>query len=260
MIDLNKKKGFTKQERNQLMLLGAGSTLITSAVFNLIVNGILKKRVSSFNLDLTSTLLTSSSSFGYMHLKKDDKGKYLGYGSLIGGAGSALINLAIGGQQDPEGEEAVGVGAIEKDFSSSSAEKTEEEIGKVLATEQLTEDFFFGEFQKNDPIPQEYLANVQELANNLQVLRNSLNARIDIISGYRSPRYNNRVGGAKNSQHLFAKASDIMVVGFTPSEVKRAIEKLISEGKMKEGGIGIYDSFVHYDIRGTRARWDSRTK
>jgi len=32
---------------------------------------------------------------------------------------------------------------------------------------------------------------------------------------------------------------------------------LIRAGKMKEGGVGLYVSqgFVHYDIRGTRARW-----
>ena len=27
-------------------------------------------------------------------------------------------------------------------------------------------------------------------------------------------------------------------------------------GKMKQGGLGLYDTFVHYDVRGTKARWD----
>ena len=26
---------------------------------------------------------------------------------------------------------------------------------------------------------------------------------------------------------------------------------------MKEGGVGLYNGFVHYDIRGTKARWDN---
>ena len=34
--------------------------------------------------------------------------------------------------------------------------------------------------------------------------------------------------------------------------------QLIKEGKMKEGGIGIYSTFVHYDVRGWKARWDRR--
>jgi hypothetical protein len=25
---------------------------------------------------------------------------------------------------------------------------------------------------------------------------------------------------------------------------------------MLQGGLGLYDSFVHYDIRGTKARWN----
>jgi len=27
---------------------------------------------------------------------------------------------------------------------------------------------------------------------------------------------------------------------------------------MKQGGLGLYDSFVHYDVRGVKARWDFR--
>jgi hypothetical protein len=33
------------------------------------------------------------------------------------------------------------------------------------------------------------------------------------------------------------------------------IENLIAQGKIIEGGVGIYPTFVHYDIRGTKARW-----
>jgi uncharacterized protein YcbK (DUF882 family) len=42
-----------------------------------------------------------------------------------------------------------------------------------------------------------------------------------------------------------------------PAEVAAVIERLIDEGKMEQGGIGVYDEdgFTHYDCRGTRARW-----
>ena len=33
------------------------------------------------------------------------------------------------------------------------------------------------------------------------------------------------------------------------------IERLIREGKMEDGGMGRYSTFVHYDVRGSRARW-----
>ena len=45
-----------------------------------------------------------------------------------------------------------------------------------------------------------------------------------------------------------------------PKKVYEAIEKLIDKGLMLEGGLGLYDTFVHYDIRGTQARWDKTTK
>jgi uncharacterized protein YcbK (DUF882 family) len=106
-------------------------------------------------------------------------------------------------------------------------------------------------------MPENVQKNIAELAKNLQVLRNKLKARITITSGYRSPEHNSspQVKGAKNSQHLLGTASDIQVAGFTPLQVAQAIERLISEGKMKQGGLKAYKSFTHYDIRGVRARW-----
>ena len=124
---------------------------------------------------------------------------------------------------------------------------------------KLTEHFSKHEFDSKDgaAMPLEVLKNVQELAVNLQVLRYYVGTAIDINSGYRSPKHNRSksVGGAKNSQHLLGNAADIVVTGKTPKEVKEIIEKLISEGKMKEGGLKAYPTFVHYDIRGTKARW-----
>lgn len=122
---------------------------------------------------------------------------------------------------------------------------------------KLTENFSLEEFKCKDGsnVPNEYLNNVIELAKNLQVLRDEIKKPITINSAYRSPKYNAKVGGAKNSQHLVAKASDLKVSGVTPRELANVIEKLIKEGKMKQGGIGVYNTFTHYDIRGTKARW-----
>ena len=43
-------------------------------------------------------------------------------------------------------------------------------------------------------------------------------------------------------------------------EDKTIIEDLIDFGVMLQGGLGLYDTFVHYDIRKTRARWDYSNK
>ena len=122
---------------------------------------------------------------------------------------------------------------------------------------KLTENFSLQEFQCKDgsDIPNNILPNIIELAKNLQVLRNYINKPITINSGYRSPRYNAKIGGVKNSQHVKGKAADIVVKGMTPREVALIIEGLIESGKIKQGGIGIYSNFTHYDIRGIKARW-----
>ena len=127
---------------------------------------------------------------------------------------------------------------------------------------QLTENFKLDEFTCRDgsPVPDEHLPNVTELCKNLQILREVLGKPIIVISGYRSPSYNTKIKGAKRSQHLLAKAADIIVPGMTSLEVRDTIIKLIKEGKMCKGGVGIYPTFTHYDIRGFNARWGSYKK
>ena len=54
------------------------------------------------------------------------------------------------------------------------------------------------------------------------------------------------------------RAADIVVKGMSPLAVHTTIELLIEKGDMLQGGLGLYEKkgFVHYDIRGTKARWD----
>ncbi len=122
---------------------------------------------------------------------------------------------------------------------------------------KLTKNFTRAEFDSKDGImmPQNVLSNVQKLATNLQVLRDHINRPVTINSGYRTPEYNKKVRGVSNSQHLFGTAADIRVQGMTPKQVYDVIETLIAQGKMKQGGLKAYPTFVHYDTRGTKARW-----
>ena len=98
--------------------------------------------------------------------------------------------------------------------------------------------------------------NMVKVANQLQILRNYIGKPITVNSAYRSQEYNASIGGAKNSQHIMGRAADIVVKGMSPLAVHTTIELLIEKGDMLQGGLGLYDSFVHYDIRGTKARWD----
>ena len=127
---------------------------------------------------------------------------------------------------------------------------------------KLTKNFNKSEFESKDgsDMPNEVFYNIQKVSNQLQFLRDYLGRSIVVNSAYRSPEHNAAIGGVKNSQHVLGKASDIVVNGLSTIEVYNAIEELINKGDMLQGGLGLYNSFVHYDIRGTKARWNNTTK
>lgn len=121
----------------------------------------------------------------------------------------------------------------------------------------MTKNFQISELECKDgtPVPAEFTANAEELLKNLQVLRDEIQKPIVINSGYRSPDYNKKIGGKPKSFHMKAMAADIKVVGMSPAKVFATIERLINEKRMKQGGLEQYPTFVHYDVRGRRARW-----
>jgi uncharacterized protein YcbK (DUF882 family) len=123
--------------------------------------------------------------------------------------------------------------------------------------DQLTTNFKLSEFRCHDgtDVPDELRDNVQELAENLQVLRDHVGVSVSIVSGYRTPAYNAKVEGATGSQHMKARAADITIAGMEPPQVCKLVKQLIDEGQMKQGGVGLYKGWVHYDTRGTAARW-----
>jgi uncharacterized protein YcbK (DUF882 family) len=126
----------------------------------------------------------------------------------------------------------------------------------------MTKNFKLKEFECNDgsKMPLEVYENVIKLANQLQFLRDYTGRPITINSAYRSPEHNAKVGGSKTSQHLLGKAADITIQSLKPAEVFMIIEELIDMGHMLQGGLGLYDTFVHYDIRKSKARWDYTKK
>lgn len=86
----------------------------------------------------------------------------------------------------------------------------------------------------------------------LEELREFFNAPITIKSGCRCAEYNKSIGGAKNSQHLYGRAADIVVKGVTPSSVYHKAKELLNE----TGGLGSYTTFTHIDTRTNGpARW-----
>lgn len=89
----------------------------------------------------------------------------------------------------------------------------------------------------------------------LELLENIRHAAGDvpvaIMSGYRCPEHNKAVGGAKSSQHMLGTAADIKIEGKTPKKVAEIAARFLAHS----GGIGIYPTFTHVDVRRNRARW-----
>ena len=101
--------------------------------------------------------------------------------------------------------------------------------------------------------------NLQRLAENLQVLRDHVRSSVIINIAYRPVWWEHQQGRSGTSQHCLGKASDIVVSGMTPDEVADTIELLIAEDKIEQCGLGRYNTFTHFDVRGYTARWDERT-
>jgi uncharacterized protein YcbK (DUF882 family) len=126
---------------------------------------------------------------------------------------------------------------------------------------KLTKNFSKSEFECKCgcDMPQYVLDNIKIVAEQLQIVRDKLNKVIKINSAYRCPKHNEMIGGAKNSQHKLGKASDIVINGMSPNGVFGFMNKLMALDMIKLGGLGQYNTFTHFDIRGYIARWDNRS-
>ena len=115
--------------------------------------------------------------------------------------------------------------------------------------EKLSNNFRVREFACSDGSDPIFIDS--DLVDVLQKIRNHFGKAVTITSAYRTPPKNKAVGGEEYSQHLYGRAADIKVAGIAPKSVAAVAEKLLP-GK---GGIGIYGTFCHVDVREKKARW-----
>lgn len=116
------------------------------------------------------------------------------------------------------------------------------------ANENVGKHFKVKEFACKDGSPvvfiDEYLHAV------LNILRNKIGKPIIITSGYRTPEWNKKCGGAKYSYHIRGMAADIRADGMTPKELAKELDKIAAN----ECGIIVYKSWVHFDVRTSKYR------
>lgn len=114
---------------------------------------------------------------------------------------------------------------------------------------KLSTNFRVREFACSDGSDPIFIA--KELVDVLQKIRSHFGRAVTITSAYRTPTRNKAVGGTVYSQHLYGMAADISISGISPEKVGKYAEMLLPN----KGGIGIYDTFTHIDVRTTKSRW-----
>ena len=92
----------------------------------------------------------------------------------------------------------------------------------------------------------------------LQSIRDHFGKPVTVTSGYRTPAYNRKAGGAAYSQHCYGRAADIRVPGVPVETLAAYAETLLPD----TGGIGRYPAaahrpagWVHIDTRPAKSRW-----
>ena len=115
---------------------------------------------------------------------------------------------------------------------------------------KLSKNFTVKEFACSDGTDTVFISLT--LVNLLQKIRNHFGKAVIINSAYRTEAHNKSIGGATYSQHKYGLAADIHINGVTPKEIAAYVETLMPSS----GGIGIYQSFVHVDVRRVKSRWN----
>lgn len=117
-------------------------------------------------------------------------------------------------------------------------------------SKKLSLNFKVREFACSDGSDPIFIAD--ELVGVLQKIRTHFGKAVTITSAYRTPKRNSAVGGTAYSQHLYGTAADIKVSGVSPRDVAAYAERLMPN----KGGIGVYSTFTHIDVRKTKSRWN----
>ena len=84
---------------------------------------------------------------------------------------------------------------------------------------------------------------------------------VHVNSGFRTQSYNAAIGGASQSMHVYTihdgndQAADITCARGRPSDWHRLLAGIRRRKRHGRGGLGLYSTFVHVDIRDYPADW-----
>lgn len=98
-------------------------------------------------------------------------------------------------------------------------------LSKNFRLEEMLVSKTFPELIKAIHVPPSYKWNLFKLAKiHLQHIRDFIHRPLHITSGFRTKELNNRIGGSRNSQHLFGEAADCVVLNKDGSTDKECMD------------------------------------
>jgi hypothetical protein len=112
------------------------------------------------------------------------------------------------------------------------------------------EEFTYSETAKKNNIDNStdkafIINNLKELCSQvLQPLRDKIEKPINITSGYRCLKLNEKVGGVPTSQHVLGQACDLKVDDMTPFEIAQVVLELY----LPFDQMVLYNDFLHISI------------
>lgn len=173
--------------------------------------------------------------------------------------------------------------------SSYSAPRGLIEVDETTRDLLVSPHFTLGQFLcKQEGGPPMYLALREPLLIKLESLLEAVNRQgyaarsLHVMSGYRTPSYNQSLGNAAYSRHIYGGAADIFVdesprdgvmddlnrdgsIDIRDAQWLSAIVESMDAAGQKHptqpGGLGLYPTnpyhgpFIHVDVRGEKARW-----
>lgn len=166
--------------------------------------------------------------------------------------------------------------------------------GFILVTEEnkntpVSEHFKLSDFLCRDGVPlPKYIALNMELIQKLEILIAKLSSEghkcsgLKIISGFRTPLYNKKRRAAKESQHMYGEAADVIVDENDDwrmddlnkdGKIDRKDAEILAKSALQLNEVGIYvggyaaypgrrrrGPFVHVDTRGKSVTWKTWRK
>jgi uncharacterized protein YcbK (DUF882 family) len=133
----------------------------------------------------------------------------------------------------------------------------------VATRHRLSKHFVVEEFDCHDGTkvqPRDYNGLEYLARTYLEPLRKKYGP-VHINSGFRTRAYNQKIGGASNSFHVYTEhdgndqACDFTCARGTPAQWHATCNWIRRNKRSNKGGLGLYDMFVHVDLLVYKADW-----